>query len=266
MIELIAEVGSNHNGDLDTAKELVCAAAAAGADTVKFQHYPDERYGPHPMPAHWLRYLGVVAESEHVGFLCSVFDERTLTEYVRECRPSRVKIASPELTHHRLLAAARDAGLQIILSTGMSTEEEVYEAIRVCDKGKPDDALYTLVLQCVSSYPSPPEEMNLRVIAEGEWNGLSDHTLDPVVAPVAATAMCFSNLLPPHRREFLIEKHFTLDKTQDGPDHSYAVDPDGFRRMVDAVRMTESMLGDGLKRVMPSEDPLDRRTAEWRAA
>ncbi len=249
-VEIIAEIGSNWNGDQDTAEDMFETAAKCGADTVKFQHYPDDRYGPHPMSLDDLDLFDDFARQMGVGFLCSVFDERTLNEYIEGCSPTRVKIASPELTDHKLLGACADAGLDIILSTGMSTEHQIVDAVHVIEsKG----AKVTL-LHCVSSYPAPPVEMNLRAMRRLSRYGpvgLSDHTLDPVVAPIMAVALGAT----------IIEKHFTLDKEQEGPDHFYAVDPKGFKQMVDAVRLAEAMLGDGRKRVMPSEDPTDRRTA-----
>lgn len=259
-VEIVAEVGSNHNGNGYIAMQLIDAAAKAGADTVKFQHYPDERYGPHVMPKHWLSMLNGHAKARNIGFLCSVFDLQTLEEYVEECDPSRVKIASPELTDHTLLRACVDADLQIILSTGMSTYEEISDAMRIAGRRAARDRNALTLLHCLSSYPASPEELNLYAMgsfrALARKVGLSDHTLDPVVAPVVATALGAS----------IIEKHFTLDRNQAGPDHSYALDPESFKQMVDAVRLAEVMLGDGVKRVMPSEDPTARRTEEWRAA
>jgi N,N'-diacetyllegionaminate synthase len=254
-VDLVAEVGSNHNGNGYTAMMLIDEAAKAGATTVKFQHYPDARYGPNSMPRNWLHMLDQHAKNKGVGFLCSVFDQRTLEEYVAGCQPTMVKIASPELTDHRLLHAAADAGLHIVLSTGMSTIGQIYEAWDLVRSYGVDSTL----LHCLSSYPAPPDELNLLAMTDlshyGNY-GLSDHTLDPVVAPVTAVALGAT----------MIEKHFTLNRGQDGPDHSYAVDPAGFKQMVDAVRLCEQMLGDGVKRVMPSEDPDARRTEEWRAA
>ncbi len=249
-VELIAEFGSNWNGDQDIAEDMFDSAASCGADTVKFQHYPDDRYGPHPMSVDDLELFDDFAHQFGVNFLCSVFDGKTLNEYLEACGPTRVKIASPELTDHKLLAACAEAGLHIILSTGMSTEHQISEAVQLVE----DKGAKVTLLHCVSSYPAPPTEMNLKAMRRLSRYGpvgLSDHTLDPVVAPVAAVALGAT----------VIEKHFTLDKTQEGPDHSYAVDPDGFKQMVDAVRLSEVMLGDGRKRVMPSEDPTDRRTA-----
>lgn len=252
--EIIAEIGSNHGGDTGHAQLLVDAAAGAGADTVKFQHYPDTRYGPHPLTPQQLRALCDYTHGRKLGFLCSVFDSKTLGEYVRECEPQTVKIASPELTDHALLRECAGYGLRIILSTGMSTTSQILQALEVIYNEA--DTKVTL-LHCLSSYPAPPDELNLKAMLQlgsyGDY-GLSDHTLDPVVAPVAAVAL----------GACVVEKHFTLDRGHEGPDHSYAVDPDGFRLMVDAVRMTEQVLGDGLKRVMPSEDATDRRTREWR--
>jgi N,N'-diacetyllegionaminate synthase len=255
MIEIVAEIGSNHNGDPYTACELIRVATRAGASTIKAQHYPNNRYGPNVMPRKWLSTLTKFASVTGVGFLCSVFDHQTLAEYVEECAPTRVKIASPELTDHHLLRSCAQAGLHIILSTGMSTEEQIAAAVSVIE----DRGAKVTLLHCVSSYPSPPDEMNLRAMRRLSRYGpvgLSDHTLDPVVAPVTAVAL----------GAVMIEKHFTLDRSQDGPDHSYAVDPEGLKQMCDAVRMAEAMLGDGRKRVMPSEDPGARRTEEWRAA
>ncbi len=254
-VELIAEIGSNWNGDEATALTLMYEARAAGADTVKFQHYPDKRYGPHRIPVKLLGHLKEAADSMNLGFLCSVFDLTTLIEYVEVCQPKRVKIASPELVHHELLQACALHGLHILLSTGMSTPTQILDALNVIYAAGGS----ATTLHCVSSYPAPPEELNLRAMKRlGEFGdyGLSDHTLDPVVAPVMAVSMGAS----------VIEKHFTLDTSQDGPDHSYALDPAGFKRMVHAVRLAESMLGSGRKAVMPSEDPLARRTPEWMAA
>ncbi len=252
-VEIIAEIGSNWNGDQDTAEDMFDSAAACGADTVKFQHYPDDRYGPHPMSVGDLELFEDFSHQMGVNFLCSVFDEKTLGEYIEVCSPTRVKVASPELTDHKLLRACAAAGLHIILSTGMSTYEQVSEALGVVFNS---GSRGLTLLHCVSSYPAPPGEMNLMAMVKEPWAafasyGLSDHSLDPIVAPVAATVLGAT----------MIEKHFTLDKTQEGPDHSYAADPEGFRQMVDAVRLAEAMLGDGRKRVMPSEDPTDRRSA-----
>jgi len=255
-VELVAEIGSNHNGDSGTAMRLIYEAAQAGANTVKFQHYPpDGRYGPHPLGKGWMQGFQIHAKDCGVDFLCSVFDQDTLEDYLVACAPSRVKIASPELTDHQLLRACGNAGLHVILSTGMSTEQQISEAVRVIE----ETGVSVTLLQCVSSYPAPPEEMNLmamRRLSRYGKVGLSDHSLNPIVAPVTATAL----------GAVMVEKHFTLDRSQDGPDHGYAVDPEGFGAMVEAVRLCERMLGDGRKRVMESEDPTDRRTEEWRAA
>ncbi len=254
-VELVAEVGSNWNGSLETAELLINAVAECGADTVKFQHYPDNRYGPHPIPISWLSHLNHVAKSWNLNFLCSVFDIASLHEYVIECEPTRVKIASPELTYNELLLACVDAGLEVILSTGMSTESEIREATAVLYTA--DHDVKVTLLHCTSSYPPPLAEMNLNGmlwLSQFANAGLSDHSLDPIMAPVIATSLGAS----------MIEKHLTLDRQQDGPDHAYALDPKDFSVMVAAVRTAEMMLGDGVKQVMPSEDPSDRRNEAWR--
>lgn len=252
-VRIIAEAGSNHNGSYTTAQRLIEAAAKCGCDYVKFQHYPDKRYGPHPMTTHWLEGLNDWADLHSVGFMCSVFDLRTLEEYVDAVPDSPVKIASPELTDDALLKAAAQTGREIILSTGMSTEAQIAHAYVLLLHSP------LTLLHCTSSYPAPPEEVNIRAMGESLLHeheyGLSDHTLDPTTAPVAAVALGATT----------IEKHFTLSRTQNGPDHSYALNPLELADMVRAVRLCEQMLGDGVKRVMPSEDPTARRTAEWRA-
>ncbi len=253
MVEIVAEVGSNHNGDWVTAMDLISTAKDAGADTIKFQHYPPERYGPHPMKVESLSKLQAAAKLVGIGFLCSVFDQQTLEDYLTECAPTRVKIASPELTDHDLLRACADAGLDIVLSTGMSTEEQIAESVAIIE----DLGAKVTLLHCVSSYPAPDFEMNLRAMRRLSRYGpvgLSDHSLDPVVAPVMAVAL----------GAVMVEKHFTLDPNQEGPDHRYALGLLDFEAMTAAVYVAEQMLGDGRKRVMPSEDPTDRRTPAWR--
>lgn len=251
-VEVVAEIGSNWNGNYQTAEMIIAEAAICGADTVKFQHYPDERYGPHVLSRDDLIDFSDKAVSHGMRFLCSVFNLRTLRDYVDAVTPTRVKIASPELTDHDLLRACGESGLEVILSTGMSTKDQVFEALNVLYDV---DATVTL-LHCTSSYPAPPDEMNLKAmktLSSIASFGLSDHSLDPTIAPVVATALGAS----------MIEKHFTLNRFDQGPDHGYSLDPPYFAAMVAHIRCAEQMLGDGDKRVMPSEDPTDRRTEEW---
>src|SRR6185436_3461769 len=110
----------------------------------------DGRFGPHPIPVRNLATLQATAANLKTGFLCSVFDQQTLEDYLVQCAPKRVKIASPELTDHQLLRACGNAGLHVILSTGMSTEQQISEAVRVIEETGSSATL----LQCVSTYPA----------------------------------------------------------------------------------------------------------------
>ena len=248
MTWIVAEIGSNHDGDLAKAYELIDAAAECGADAVKFQHYPDTSFGPVPMPQEWLGDLYDHANAKGVDFLCSVFDARTMREYL-ELEVGLVKVASPELVRDDLLDMIPD-GYEVMLSTGMSTVPQINHAVaRLRYRST------LTLLHCTSAYPPPPSEMNLRAIPTlrelyGLPVGFSDHSLD-VTAPVAAVAL----------GACVVEKHFTLARGGAGPDHFYALEPWSFRRMVGLVRETELMLGDGVKRVMDCEDPTDRRMA-----
>jgi len=156
----------------------------------------------------------------------------------------RWKIASGCLTRRPILEAVRDTGLPIILSTGMATITEIAQAEQILW----DDDL--TLLHCTSAYPCPIEDVNLRAMLELRDTfrtpvGYSDHTLGITVA-IAAAAMGAS----------VIEKHLTLDRTAAGPDHASSIEPHDFRIMVSAIRTVEEALGDGVKRIMPSEMPL----------
>ncbi len=252
-VYVIAEVGSNHDGSLDQAKRLICVAAEAGADCVKFQLYrADTLYpGSHTagaVPDEWLPELKECCAGHGVEFLCSVFCMDTLAAYL-EVEPSAVKIASPEATDIELLAAVYESGLPAFVSTGAMDWEMLDKTELVL--GGPH-----VLLHCVSSYPSPARQMNLRAIPAmieryGVPVGLSDHTSNPALAPAVAVAL----------GACVIEKHITLDRRAVGPDHSFALEPTAFGLMVKNVHVAQRMLGDGVKRVQPSEDATDRRAA-----
>lgn len=245
-VYIVAEIGGNHNGNLDTAYALIEAAAAAGADSAKFQLfnpntlYPG-RFTHGAVPEEWLPHLKARCHEHGIEFLCSVFDHQTLNAYVAH-KPAAIKIASPEAANRELVDRAAATQLPLIISTGAMT---LIQALQIQTD--------TVLLHCVSSYPAPPDEMNLRAIPAlltyRQYVGLSDHTLHPTFAPAAAAAL----------GACLIEKHLTLDRTLQGPDHAHSLEPAEFAAMVEAVRATEAMLGDGNKRVMPSENPDDRR-------
>ena len=259
---VIAEAGSNHNGDLEIAKELIDVAADAGADAVKFQTfrakdlYVDDRdFVDDPeestyallesleQPYEWIPELHEHCQSRGVQFMSSPFDERSareLAEYV-----PAFKVASFTLSHHPFLEKLAEYEKPVIMSTGAHEQEEVEEAVRVLrESGIEDIAL----LHCVSSYPTPLEEINVRAVdtLKREFKtivGFSDHTTDPSIAPAAAVALGAS----------VVEKHVTLDKEMEGPDHSFALEPDELEEMIDAIRRTEKTLGDGKIRVQEIE-------------
>ncbi|NEU58105.1 N-acetylneuraminate synthase family protein [Halorussus sp. MSC15.2] len=267
---VIAEAGSNHNGDLDTAEELIDVAADAGADAVKFQTFraedlyvedsgeveylndDDSIYDiveAMEMPYEWIPELHDYCRERGVQFLSTPFDERSAAE-LAEYVPAW-KVASYTSSHHPFLRHLADTDKPIILSTGAHELSEVRESVEVLrDAGATDLAL----LQCVASYPTPIHEANVGVVETlaREFDvptGLSDHTLDPVVAPSAAVALGAS----------VVEKHLTLDKTMEGPDHEFALEPDELAEMVTAIRDTELALGSGEKTVLDVERELHEK-------
>jgi N-acetylneuraminate synthase len=294
-VYVVAEIGSNHNHDLGLAREMIAAAAAAGADAVKFQLFrADSLYPPHagavdtPMgtadlhemfnaaelPYEWLHQLHDAARQAAVAFLCAPFDEATLGALAELDMPA-IKIASPELNHLPLVRAAARLHRPLICSTGLSTIGDIAEAIATIEDEWPERQL--VLLQCASAYPLPPEQANLGVIETlrrtfGVPAGLSDHTMEAERVPAVAVAMGAA----------LIEKHFTLDRTLPGPDHPVSLEPDELRRMVAVVRelqpvapgerlaaVTErfgdvsAIVGDGRKRIVPAEAdlyPNDKRS------
>ncbi len=263
---VIAEAGVNHNGRLDLARRLVNAAAKCGADAVKFQAFdPDQlvtagadrapyqreagtssqREMLHRLtlpPRAWAQ-LAALAASRGLEFLVTPFDHASLETTVA-AGIRAIKLGSGEVTNPSLLRAASRTGLPVMLSTGMSKVDEVDTARRICRRA---GCRHLVLFHCVSAYPAPLSDMNVRVIPAMADRyqvpvGLSDHT-QGIAAAGAAVALGAS----------AIEKHLTLDTTMEGPDHASSLDPAGFKAMVDLVREVESSLGDGRKRCMPSE-------------
>lgn len=272
---VIAEAGSNWRAgtpdrDRRLAEALIDAAVAAGADAVKFQTYRAETvYVPNAgtsayletagseqpiteifrdleMPYELIPHLARCCQDRGIEFMSTPFSVADLDAVDPHVR--RHKIASFESTDVRLLEAVARTGKPVILSTGASTTEDVDTALSVLREG---GAGPVCLLQCTSSYPAPPESLNLAVLPRlaeryGVAVGLSDHSLDPVVAPVSAVAL----------GAVVIEKHFTLHRDLPGPDHSFAVTPDELRRLVEAVRLAQSMLGSGEKMIVEAEREL----------
>jgi N-acetylneuraminate synthase/N,N'-diacetyllegionaminate synthase len=253
---IIAEIGSNHNRSLALAKEMIDVAADAGADAAKFQIYsaptlysakddPGLGYDGGNVskliesvetPREWLPELSDYCRKKGVLFFAAPFDMAAVDELdeVSEL----FKIASFEIVDLPLIRKTASKGKPIIIATGLANMGEIEDALGVCrEQGNNNIAL----LQCASCYPSPASIMNLRGMetmrrAFGVPVGLSDHTLGIHIS-VAAVAMGAS----------IIEKHFTMDRSMSGPDHSFAIEPDELRELVRQIREVESALGDGRK-------------------
>lgn len=259
---IIAEAGSNHNGDLEMAKELIEVAAAAGVDAVKFQTFRTDRmYAEQPsdsgdelvdqfqsleMPYDWIPKLHEHCEAHGVQFLSTPFDRRSAEELAPYV--PAFKVASLSMSHHRFLEVLAEMDKPLLVSTGAHTLEEVSGAVSTLEeRGVSDLAL----LQCTTAYPTPLEDANVRVVEtlreEFECHaGFSDHTTHPVAAPSSAVAL----------GAVIVEKHFTLDSSLPGPDHEFALEPDELEAMIDGIRRTERALGSSEKRILDVEQDL----------
>jgi sialic acid synthase SpsE len=255
---VIAEIGVNHAGDPQVAKSLILAAKSAGADCAKFQafHAKDlvgeesDKFGllSHlELSAESLRELKEFCDSIGIQFLASVFDRESL-KYVLSLGVPAVKIPSGEIVNENLLTAAAKSGLAIFISTGMSLIDEVKSAASLLsDFGA---LKRTVFLHCVSAYPAPVSQLNLRAIPAMRnllktLVGISDHTTS-VITPAAAVSL----------GACVVEKHLTFSRTAEGPDHPASLTPDEFSLMVRYIREVESALGDGRKRLMDCEQIL----------
>lgn len=265
---IIAEAGVNHNGNIDIARELVDVASASGADAVKFQTFKAEslvcksaRKADYQMKTtnqeesqfDMLKKLELTPEMHEelldyckkkgIMFLSTPFDIDSL-HYLIECGIDIIKIPSGEITNYPLLKEAGKTGKQIIISSGMSTLDEVRNAVNVLkDNGSSD----ITVLHCNTEYPTPFADVNLQAMITmkeklGVAVGYSDHT-QGIEVPIAAAALGAS----------VIEKHFTLDQNMEGPDHKASLEPAELHAMVHAIRNLESAMGDGKKKPSESE-------------
>jgi N,N'-diacetyllegionaminate synthase len=267
---IIAEAGVNHNGSIELAMRLVEAAREAGADAVKFQSFHADQLVSAEAPKaayqqqaasktetqrEMLKRLElsdeahrqILARCQELGiqFLSTPFDPERL-RFLLSLGMGLLKIPSGEITNLPFLMEAAATGKRIILSTGMSHLHEVGEALDALVRGGARMQDIT-VLHCTSQYPTPYEDVNLRAMLTirdrfGVAVGYSDHTPGTEVA-VAAAALGAT----------VIEKHFTLDRTLEGPDHGASLTPDELAEMVRAIRRVSTALGNGIKRPMPSE-------------
>ncbi len=263
-VYVIGEIGINHNGDLRTAMALIDAAKAAGMDAVKFQKRTPEVCTPRDQweverDTPWGR-MTYIDYRHRVEF--GAEDYRQIDDYCREIgidwfaspwdvesvdflgafSPSTYKVASASLTDDVLLRALRATGRTIILSTGMSTPAQIRHAVEVLGSDN------IVMLHATSTYPAPPEQLNLRMIKtlEAEYPnvpiGYSGHEvgLQTTLCAVALGAV-------------MVERHITLDRAMWGSDQSASVEPEGMRRLVRDIRVIESALGDGVKQVYDGE-------------
>jgi N,N'-diacetyllegionaminate synthase len=267
---IIAEAGVNHNGSLDLALQLIEAAKASGADAVKFQTFRADRLATRGAQKatyqerttartesqfEMLRRLELdavaheklIGHCKHLGiqFLSSPFDMDS-ADLLATMGVALFKVPSGEITNLPFLHHIASKGRPVLLSTGMSTLGEVEEAVEVLKSG---GASQVTLLHCVTEYPAPFGEVNLRAmhtlkIAFGLPVGYSDHTPGIEIA-VAATALGAE----------VIEKHFTLSRSLPGPDHAASLEPTELQQMVAAIRHVELALGNGIKAPAPCELP-----------
>ncbi len=253
---VLAEIGINHEGNVDLARRLILAAADAGAHGVKFQTFnAADLAHPEKAPEYYDLFRKVeldrdahillrdIARDAGVAFISTPFGVSE-AEFLAEIEVPAIKIASGDMTNYQLLNCVGGLGLPVILSTGMSFLEEVTGARDTllsagCDK--------LAILHCVSRYPTSPAELNLKSIVTlaaefPEVIGFSDHTTGIWAAP-AAVALGAR----------FIEKHFTLDKAMPGPDHALSVEPAELKALIAAVNMVYDGLGDGEKKPCPVE-------------
>lgn len=260
---IIAEIGINHNGSIQIAKDLIRASADAGVDAVKFQKRTPELCVPdhqkdqmRDTPWGYISYLDyrykvefgkeefdqidAYCKSLGVDWLASCWDAQSLS-FIDSYNPPAHKVPSALLTDHQLLREIKEMGRPVILSTGMSTMEEINEAVEILG---PDNLL---ICHSTSSYPCPPEELNLKMIQtlRRSFNcpvGYSGHEVGLVPSAVAvALGAC------------LVERHVTLDRAMWGSDQAASVEPHGIRTLVKYIRVIEKSLGDGQKKVYESE-------------
>lgn len=270
-ITVIAEAGVNHNGSMDIAKQLIDAAAAAGADYVKFQTFKAEKLvtrtarkadyqtantkdgdqGQFNMlkklelsPEDHIELIAYT-EQKNIRFLSTGFDEESVDE-LDELGIPLFKVPSGEITNKPYLQHIARKGKPVIISTGLSNLEEIKQALAiVINEGVPLEQI--TVLHCTTEYPAPFNEVNLRAMSTiaaacNVQVGYSDHT-EGIEISLAAAAM----------GAVVIEKHFTLDRAMEGPDHKASLEPAELSALVTGIRKIEQALGDGVKKPAPSE-------------
>lgn len=269
-IFIIAEAGVNHNGDIKLANKLIDAAKSAGADAVKFQtfkaesvvsklaqkaEYQKQTTGVDESQLEMVKRLELsfcdfmklkkYCEEKEILFLSTPFDLDSI-DFLESLEMPIYKVPSGEITNLPYLIKIARIGKSVIMSTGMSDLDEVGLALEVL---RDNGAGSITLLHCNTQYPTPFEDANIKAMLTlkerfGVAVGYSDHTLG-IEAPIAAVALGAT----------VIEKHFTLDKNMEGPDHKASLDPQELKAMVTSIRNIELALGDGIKRPSKSETP-----------
>lgn len=262
---VIAEIGINHNGSMETAKKLIDAAVACGCDAVKFQkrtvdvvYTKEELAKPRENPfgatngdlKRGLEFskeqygeIDRYCKEKNILWTASCWDEGSV-DFMEHFNPPFYKIASASLTDGKLLTHHKKTGHPVIASTGMSTLEQIDRAVEVLGKDK------LIILHCTSTYPSKLEELNLSVIPVlmqryGVPVGYSGHEVG--LSPTFAAAVLGA---------CVVERHITLDRAMWGSDQAASIEPQGFERLVRDIRAWEAARGDGVKRVYESEMPI----------
>lgn len=261
---VIAEIGINHNGDLDVARQMIRAAAHAGADAVKFQKRtpevctpPEQQKQMRETPWGYISYLDYRYKVEFdkeayteidklsrelgIDWFVSVWDEQSV-DFMEQFDTPAYKIPSASMTDHNLLRHVRKTGRPLIVSTGMSTMEQIHRAMDAVGLDN------LIIMHTTSAYPCDPDELNLKMIEtlrrEFPDNpiGYSGHEVGLVPSAVAVALGATS-----------VERHFTLDRAMWGSDQAASVEPGGFEKLVKYIRVTEQAMGDGVKKVYESE-------------
>ena len=267
---IIAEAGVNHNGSIELAKKLIDVAAEAGADFVKFQTFKAETLVTQTADkAEYQKEITDTDESQFEMIKKLELDRKTHEELIEYCKQKDIqflstpfdhdsidlldelniplfKIPSGEITNLPYLRHIGKMGKPIIMSTGMSTLDEVHNALNILIESGAEKEQIT-ILHCNTEYPTPMKDVNLKAMLTikdelGVNIGYSDHTLGIEVA-ISAVAMGAT----------VIEKHFTLDRNMSGPDHAASLEPEELKAMVTAIRNIEKAMGDGIKKPSSSE-------------
>ncbi|MBI5298079.1 MAG: N-acetylneuraminate synthase family protein [Chloroflexi bacterium] len=261
---VIAEIGINHNGDMDIVKGMIDAAVHAGADAVKFQKRtpevctpPEQQKQMRETPWGYITYLDYrykvefneeqyreidrYAREKGIAWMASVWDEPSV-DFLEKFETPAYKVPSASLTDLPLLKYVRKTGKPMIISTGMSTMEQIHKAVDVIGTEN------LIIMHCTSTYPCEPEELNLKMIEtlrrEFPNNpiGYSGHEVGLVPSAVAVALGASS-----------VERHLTLDRAMWGSDQAASVEPGGFEKLIKYIRVTEAGMGDGVKKVYESE-------------